>query len=50
MVVDLALLPRFPTDREDFVEVGFVDEVAGIVRLPEEEIFLQAVGVNWMAL
>jgi hypothetical protein len=50
MVVNLALLPRFPADREHFVEVGFVDEVAGIVRLPEEEIFLQAVGVNWMTL
>ena len=31
MVVYLALLPRFPTNRKHFVKVAFVDQVAGIV-------------------
>ena len=50
VVVNLALLSCFPTNREHFIKVGFVDEVAGVVRLSKEEVLLQAAGIDWVLL
>src|SRR5687768_9646690 len=50
MVVNLTLLSRFPTNRKHFVEVRFLDQVAGIVRLSKKDIPFEAAGIDWMLL
>jgi hypothetical protein len=49
MIVDAAGLADFPADGHAFENVIFEDEIAGVVSLGEEEIFVESVRADRMA-
>jgi hypothetical protein len=46
MIVDAAVLADFPADGHALEEIVFENEVAGVVALGEETIFVEALGAH----